>query len=827
MKSKWIMRGLALLAALAMSLPAALAEELGELDLYDPSIYVEGAQPAEAPAGEAAQVADRDEAMTPQATELPEAAELAEGPEADVVQEMAEPEETSVPEETPAPEETPVPEETPAPETVLEPAEAPAETVEPVETATAAPTLEPLLADADAEVAAPVADLTMGLGETYPLDGAALLNGVAATGYASDKPEIAAVDASNGIITAKALGMARITVTGSGATATYTVAVLSAPGALAFPGATLELGKGERRPFAASAPANTGAARITYASSKPKVLEVDASGNLTAKKTGTVVLTATAYNGATATSTVKILKAPSKLKLPAKTAVLSMGESRALTVTLPKKSASALTWASDNPGVVSVDAAGNMRGVAAGTATVTVRAFNNKKASCKVQVLNGAAPAAVSLNATALTLGKKEKFQLVPAVGAGEAAVYAYASSKRKIAAVSATGLITAKKPGTAVITVATQNGKTASVTVTVSKAPKKISLSAASLTIAAGQTGQLSAALPAGTASAILWESSDASIATVDAGGRVTALRGGVAYIRARTFNRKSALCKVVVSDVAGAEISLPESGASAATSAAQMAANLKKSGGLGSKRDAIAGIVQLLVSNGFEPAFAAGVGANIYAEGTYGLFESSKYVSNYQKRPKYFCYLDGGNYYTLKGGEYVVSAVYLSQEELEAYTGEAEKKLRFGEANFYLNSYSGKYAQNVDLNQLEALMTTLAAGGWQGKFGLGIVQWTGARTRTLVSFYRKHAGEGGKISAAQVVAAENEMILYDLKGSYAGVYTSWKSANGANRATEDAARSAGSLVCLRYEVPANKESKAVTRGNKAAEIYKIMMGN
>lgn len=789
MKSRWIVKILATLAALTLCLPVGVADELGEMDLYDPAIYE----------GEAA-VDPEQELDEPQQPEPEAPAESADEPVPEAAAVETTPDEASeATEATPEGE----PEATP----------------------------EPLLADPGAAVApaAVAADVRLGLGEQFPLDGAALLNGAAPEAYASDHPEIVSVDAATGVLTGNALGTAVVTVTGPGVSASLTVAVLNAPGELAFPASTLELGKGESRPFAVTVPANAGAARLTYASSKPKAVEVDAQGRITARRTGTYTVTATAYNGAQAVCTLRVLKAPSKLKFASKTAVLSLGETRALPLTLSSKSASAIAWSSDQPGVVSVDAAGNLTGVSPGTATVTACSFNNKRATCKVTVLGGAAPTKLTLNATSLSLGKKEQFQLTPAVGEGEAAVYAYASSAKKIATVSAAGLITAKKAGTATITVMTHNGVTAQVKVAVGSAPKKVAISPASLALTVGETGRLSANVPAGSASsAIIWESSDPSVASVDGSGTVTALKGGKAVIRATTFNGKSAQCKVLVSDVAGANVDLPDSDADAeaVVTAGQMASNLRKSGALGGKREAIASVVELLVKSGFEPAFAAGVGANIYAEGTYGLFESSKYVSNYKSRPKYFCYLDGGEHYVLKDGEYVVDVVYLSQEEYDAYEGEAEKKLRFGEEKFYLNNYSGKYVQNVDLKQLETLLETLAEGKWQGKFGLGVVQWTGARTKVLVSFYRKRAGSGDKITAAQVAAAENEMILYDFRGSYKGVYNAWLGANASALGTVEAARSAGSTVCLRYEIPVNKEAKAVTRGNKAVEIYKIMMG-
>ena len=68
--------------------------------------------------------------------------------------------------------------------------------------------------------------------------------------------------------------------------------------------------------------------------------------------------------------------------------------------------------------------------------------------------------------------------------------------------------------------------------------------------------------------------------------------------------------------------------------------------------------------------------------------------------------------------------------------------------------------------------------------------------------------------------------MILRDFEGSYSSVHSAWKQANKADPDSAKAARSAGALVCTRYEIPADKESKAITRGYKAAEIYRIMMG-
>ena len=812
----WWLRGLALSAALALCVPAACLAE--EAPAAEPDSQVMSAEEEMSLENESyeAPAADVEEAL-PEPTQAD--ADPAE-PGAETASEGGDASGAGEPGADPA--------EAPQDETGAEPDPALAE-AEAGDQAGADIASQETAWQEEAQVAKSQSEpsVRLGVGEQYSVDGPALLNGASVALYRSDRPDVAAVDAQTGLVTALAKGTAVITVTGAdGATGSCGIAVLNAPESLSFEFSSLNLGKGERRTLAAVLPADTASWSITYASSKSSVVSVDAAGNIRAKKAGTATIAAMAFNGAKAVCKVKVLEAPSKLTLSATKLVLNVGAQQALKVKLPKKTASAITWASSDPNVVSVNASGVVQGVSAGSAVVKAAVFTGKSASCKVVVLAGGAPTRLTLEPASLALGVKEKYQLSPAVGEGEEAIYAYSSSKPTVASVNSKGVITAKKAGTAKITVATHNGLKAKVTVKVGKAPNKVTMSQAEMALEAGTAAQLSAWLPSGMASSIRWDSSNTGVATVDANGIVTGVSAGTAAIRARTFNNKSAICQVTVTPAGVTPETTPEPTPTpdAPLTASRMVSNLRSSGALGAKSDAICNVIGLLIDSGFEPAFAAGVGANIYSEGTYGLFESSKYITNYKSRPRYFCYLDGGDYYS--SGK--LTAVYMCKEEIADYMGGPEARERFGPKNFYLDNYSGKFVWDVDLNELEALMEKLAEGGWEGKFGLGIVQWTGGRTKTLVSFYRKAAGpDATKITRAQAIAAENQMIISDLKGGYSGVYSSWKNANSdGGLYTEEAAYSAGSIVCLRYEIPANKESKAVTRGNKAAEIFRIMVG-
>ena len=113
-------------------------------------------------------------------------------------------------------------------------------------------------------------------------------------------------------------------------------------------------------------------------------------------------------------------------------------------------------WAAD------VDENGKVKAIAKGTATITVKTANGKKATCKVTVVNPKPRVSkVTLNKTSATLVKGDALSLKATVApnnAGNKAV-SWKSSNTSVATVSSRGKVTAKKSGTAIITCTAKDG--------------------------------------------------------------------------------------------------------------------------------------------------------------------------------------------------------------------------------------------------------------------------------------------------------------------------------------------------------------------------------
>ncbi len=135
-----------------------------------------------------------------------------------------------------------------------------------------------------------------------------------------------------------------------------------------------------------------------------------------------------------------------------------------------------------------------------------------------------------------------------------------WTSSNESVATVSG-GIIKGVSIGTATITATTNNGKTATVKVTVTKNDNIIdatgvTISPTSLELAKGKTGTLTATVAPSNATdkSVTWTSSDTSVATVS-NGTVTAVAAGTATITAKTSNGKTATATVTVTGTGGGD--------------------------------------------------------------------------------------------------------------------------------------------------------------------------------------------------------------------------------------------------------------------------------
>ena len=145
-----------------------------------------------------------------------------------------------------------------------------------------------------------------------------------------------------------------------------------------------------------------------------------------------------------------------------------------------------------------------------------------------------------------VSIGVKEKYTIDTSSLSGK---LTFATADKKIATVSKKGVVVGKKVGSTKITVTDGQGKKYKITFTVAKAPNKVTLNANEATLKIGDTLKLRAKLPNKTASnKLTWKSSNKRVATVSDKGEVEAIAAGTATITVRTFNGKTATCKVTV---------------------------------------------------------------------------------------------------------------------------------------------------------------------------------------------------------------------------------------------------------------------------------------
>ena len=250
--------------------------------------------------------------------------------------------------------------------------------------------------------------------------------------------------------------------------------------------------------------------------------------------------------------------AVASVTLDSSSMTLVEGESQKLTATVSPSNAEnkEVIWTSSNSSVASVKD-GLVTAIKVGEATITVKTDDGgKTAACKVTVNAKVYPVeSVSLDRTSVELTEGDEITLNATVKPDNATNknVTWSSSDESVIKVI-DGKVTALIPGSAVITVKTEDGsKTATCEVTVKAKVypvESVSLDRTSVELTEGDEITLNATVKPDNATNknVTWSSSDESVVKV-IDGKVTALVPGNAVITVKTEDgSKTATCEVTV---------------------------------------------------------------------------------------------------------------------------------------------------------------------------------------------------------------------------------------------------------------------------------------
>lgn len=279
--------------------------------------------------------------------------------------------------------------------------------------------------------------------------------------WTSSEPAVATVD-PNGLVTAQANGVATVTVASGPVTASASVTVQQrlATVIVSRQSATLQSLGEQVQLNATSQDANgrTMAADIDWDSSDPAVATVDADGLVTARGNGMTTVTA---SGGSVSMSVQVTVRQRVANLTVSTDALtleSLDETRQLLVTARDANGHVMSadirWRSSDDSIAIVDALGLVTAKGHGTATVTAAsgAF-----TASVAVTVSLYPAIVLTPESTLLEAFGDTVRLharaLDADGAEVSAEFEWYSSDPKVAAVDASGVVTARENGDATIT--------------------------------------------------------------------------------------------------------------------------------------------------------------------------------------------------------------------------------------------------------------------------------------------------------------------------------------------------------------------------------------
>ena len=379
--------------------------------------------------------------------------------------------------------------------------------------------------------------------------------------FYSNNDEIAFVGVDDGIIEARSKGKAKITATPYVSIEDLFGSFAASPSAINYDGSSLKLDveviegmalnstsetlyKGDSFVLKLDAPSEY-SGKIEWKSADEKIAKVDSSGVVTAVGVGNTSVYCYIWteNGTRrrARCRFNVVDAVSGITLKSSTDYVMIGENLTISAELsPKLAKSSITWTCSDESIASVaeksDLSMTITGVKEGTIVITALNKDNGLVASKViKVVKKLA--GLTLSEHEVTLPQTQKFYQLYAVctpALPENQKLEWKSSNKKVVTVDTNGKVTLVKPGTAVITVISENGLSDQCTFIVTQGITDITLDSNDITIYVGEKQRITYTIKPDNASnlKLKWNVLDSKVCSVDSSGYVTGKNAGTTVV-------------------------------------------------------------------------------------------------------------------------------------------------------------------------------------------------------------------------------------------------------------------------------------------------------
>ena len=312
---------------------------------------------------------------------------------------------------------------------------------------------------------------------------------------------------------------------------------------------------------------------VTYSSSNSSVAIVDEFGNVTAKKEGNAIITATkdgvegklnvtVKKGSSSSSSSKTIQ---NISFSPDALTVKKGSSVRLVVNVTPKelSSSSFVWTSSNNNIATVDGSGLVKAISNGKTVITAKSSNGLITNCSITVTDEEVKISkITLNSSKETIYVGGSYQLKATISPQTATLrnITWESSNPSVAKVE-NGNVVAVSAGTATITASNDDGSVkATSVITVKKSTPtptpsssgkvtKVTLSAGQTTKYVGETLQLSTTVTPSSVTnyTATWSSSNSNVATVSNTGLVSTKKAGTVVITVEVEGTKAS-CTIIV---------------------------------------------------------------------------------------------------------------------------------------------------------------------------------------------------------------------------------------------------------------------------------------